>query len=106
MARILRSDKLFFASIVALIIAGFVIFSSASLGLLARQGASFSVVALKQALLAIVGIIVMLGSARVPYTFWRKYALVIFCFSLLATVSVFIPHLGFSSGGSPCIRKR
>ena len=47
-------DKTFLLSIVLLVIAGFFIFSSASLGLLAREGISYSSVAIKQFLVGFV----------------------------------------------------
>lgn len=96
----LRVDKLFFIAVLLLVSAGFFIFSSASLGLLAREGISYSVVALKQMGTIVGGLVIMLGISQVNYSFWRKYALHIFIFSLLATILVFIPHIGFAHNGA------
>ncbi len=84
-----------------LVVIGFSIFSSASLGLLAREGASFSSVALGQIVFGIVGgSIALFLASIVHYRWWRQYAFYIFLFTLLLTVLVFEPHIGFSHGGA------
>jgi cell division protein FtsW len=94
-------DKTFFLSTALLVIAGFFIFSSASMGLLAREGVSYSTVAGKQFIVGFVlGGIFLLGFARIPYMFWRKYAFYIFCASIVACICVFLPKIGFEHGGA------
>ncbi len=94
-------DKVFLLATVALVVAGFFIFSSASLGLLARQGISYSSVAVKQFLVGFVaGAIFLLVFARIPYKVWRKYAFFIFLLSIIACIAVFLPKIGFSHGGA------
>lgn len=94
-------DRLFLISIVLLLVAGFFIFSSASLGLLAREGISYSNVAIKQFLIGFVaGGITLIVAARIPYKFWRQYAFYIFLVSIILCICVFLPKIGFAHGGA------
>jgi cell division protein FtsW len=96
-----NADKVFLLSTLLLVVAGFFIFSSASLGYLARQGISYSTVALKQFLVGFVaGGIVLIIAAKIEYRSWRRYAFYIFLLSILACIAVFIPHIGFAHGGA------
>jgi cell division protein FtsW len=92
---------MFLLSIVLLVVIGFFIFSSAALGLLAREGISYSSVALKQVLIGFVagGITLVLG-ARIPYKVLRKYAFYIFLLSIILCILVFLPKIGFAHGGA------
>lgn len=83
-----------------LVCTGFFIFSSASLGLLARDGARLSSVAFNQIVFGIVGgIIAMAITSNIHYRFWRKYAFYIMGLGLVLTLLVFTP-LGFEHGGA------
>lgn len=94
-------DTLLLVLIVLMIAGGFLIFSSASLGLMARDGASFSSVASSQFFFGVVGgSIIMLMMSNIYYRNWRKYAFYFFLFSLLATVAVFLPGIGMTHGGA------
>lgn len=94
-------DKLFLVSIILLVIAGFFIFSSASLGLLAREGISYSSVAIKQFLVGFVaGGLILVATTRIPYKFWQKYAFYIFLTSIILCIAVFLPKIGFAHGGA------
>jgi cell division protein FtsW len=94
-------DTIFLFIVIILVGAGFLIFSSASLGLLARQGASFGSVAFGQFAFGIIGgSIALFLTSNVYYRHWRRFAFYIFLFSLLATAAVFIPGLGMSHGGA------
>lgn len=94
-------DKPLFFAVLVLVFIGFLIFSSASLGLLARSGASFSSVALGQIVLGIIGGIGgLLLATRIPYRTYKTYALHIFIGSIFVTLLAFIPGLGFSYGGA------
>lgn len=75
-------------------------FASASLGLLAREGARFSSVATSQILFGIVGgAIALTITANVHYRVWRKYAFYIMLLGLAITALVFTP-LGMEHGGA------
>lgn len=94
-------DRTLLGIILILVTVGFFIFSSASLGLLAREGARFSSVAFSQIVFGIIG-----GGAalflmsNLYYRNLRKYAFYIFLVTLIITLLVFIPGIGFSHGGA------
>ena len=96
-----KVDRTFALIVVILTCAGFVIFSSASLGLLARNGASFSKVALSQLFFGIgLGSLAAYGLSRVQYRLWRKWSLPILILSIVATLLVFLPYIGAEYGGA------
>ncbi len=84
-----------------LVVVGFFIFSSASLGLLARDGARFSGVAMNQLLFGVVGgLILLFITSALHYRFWRKYALYFFLSVLILTSLTLVPGIGFEHGGA------
>jgi cell division protein FtsW len=94
-------DKQFLFLIIVLIVFGFVIFSSASLGLLAQGGGKYSNVAFSQTFFGLfLGTIALIVTSRIHYRAWRKYAFWLFLGALILTVMVFIPGLGFEHGGA------
>lgn len=94
-------DRPFLFLTTALVGLGFFIFSSASLGLLAREGARYSSVAFNQIFFGIVlGGIVMLLVSTLHYRIWQKYALHLFVGACTLTLLVFEPHIGFEYGGA------
>lgn len=94
-------DRILLILTIALVIIGFLIFTSASLGLLAREGARFSSVALNQVLFGIVGGgIACFITSTLHYRWWRQYAFYIYIFCIILTLCVFIPGLGLSHGGA------
>lgn len=95
-----KIDRLFFIATLLLVGAGFFIFSSASLGLLAREEVSYTMVALKQIVIIAIGLVGMFIASRIPYQLWRMYAPHIFIFSLVVTLLVFVPYIGFAHNGA------
>ena len=95
-----RADKIFFGIVVALALVGIFIFTSASLGLFARDGAAFSTVALKQIIFGTLGVVSLLFFANLDYRIWKKYSFYIFMISLALVALVFVSSIGFSSGGA------
>ncbi len=94
-------DSILLILVFVMVVIGFFIFSSASLGLLARSGASFGSVAFSQFFFGIVGGgIAMLITSNVFYRNWRQYAFYIFVATALFTLAVFIPGLGMTHGGA------
>lgn len=86
---------------IILIVAGFFIFSSASLGVLARDEVKFGNVAFNQVFYGLfLGSIACLFVARIDYHVWRKYAFVLFIVGIVMTLLVFIPGIGFEHGGA------
>ncbi|MBX9906465.1 putative lipid II flippase FtsW [Patescibacteria group bacterium] len=96
-----KIDRILLGIVLVLVSGGFLIFSSASLGLLGREGARFSSIALSQFVFGIVGGLTALTvMSAIHYRFWRKYAFYLFVIGLALTLAVFIPGLGMSHGGA------
>jgi len=94
-------DRTLLALTVTLVGLGFLIFSSASLGLLAREGARFSSVAINQVSFGIIGGgIALFIASTLHYRWWRQYAFYIFIATFILTCAVFIPQVGFEHGGA------
>lgn len=94
-------DRVLLAIVIGLVVMGFMIFTSASLGLLARNGASFSSVAFSQIVFGIIGGgISMFLTSQIYYRNWRKYAFYIFLFTCILTLMVFMPVIGMEHGGA------
>lgn len=86
---------------IILIVVGFFIFSSASLGVLARDEVKFSNVAFNQIFYGLFfGSIACLVFARIDYHVWRKYSFVFLIGSIILTLLVFIPGIGIEHGGA------
>ncbi len=95
------TDRILFLSILTLVIGGLFIFLSASLGLLAGNGAQFSDVALGQIVLGLGGgTVALLIAMTLPYRLWRRVALFGFVASLILTLAVFVPHFGVELNGA------
>ena len=96
-----KIDKVLFWNIIILVIVGFIIFLSETLGLTARDSVKHSSIIIKQIVLGIgFGGIACYFFSKMHYLHLRKYAFWIFIAALLLTLTVFIPGLGFSSGGA------
>ena len=96
-----KIDRVFMLLTAVLVVAGFFIFSSASLGVLASNEGKFSNVAFNQLFLGIfLGSLACIVFARIDYSMWRKLALPIFILSIILTLLVFAPHIGFGHGGA------
>jgi cell division protein FtsW len=95
-----KIDRFFLFSTIALTVAGFVIFLSASLGLLAQNGASFGGVAVKQVISLVIGVGLFFAFSRVKYVWWRRAALFILVGAIGVNLLLFIPSLALSHGGA------
>lgn len=95
-----KSDRVFLFVTLLLIAVGFFVFMSASLGLVAREGANFMTVILKQAGIALIGIIAMIVASNIDVKRYRKVAPLIFLAALGLTALVFAPYVGFTHGGA------
>ena len=96
-----KIDKSFLIITLILLFGGFFIFTSASLGLLAREGVDFFTVAFNQIFFGLIlGLIAMAWFSKTDFKKWNKYAFYIFLASLALTALVFVPGLGFSHGGA------
>ncbi len=95
-----NTDRPFFFITLGLVIFGFVIFASASLGLLAKDGARFSGIFINQLVSLGAGIIAFLITFRIKPTFWSKHTLALFAGSVVAMLLVFIPFLSLEHAGA------
>jgi cell division protein FtsW len=96
-----RVDKPFLVWTLILVVAGFFIFSSASLGLLARAGTNFSAVTFSQTVLGLfLGSFAMFITMRVDPKFWKKYAFYFLLLAIILNILVLLPHIGFDHGGA------
>lgn len=93
-------DRFFLASTAALTIAGFIIFLSASLGLLSQTGATFGTVATKQALSLLIGATAFFVISRIKYTFWKKLATPVLLCAIAINLLLFIPSLTMHFNGA------
>ncbi len=93
-------DRFFLLSTAALTLAGFVIFLSASLGLLAQNGVSFGSTAVKQLISLGLGIILFYVFSRLNYVWWRRSASFILIGAILVNLLLFIPSLALFHGGA------
>lgn len=96
-----KVDRPFLLTTLLLVIIGFFIFSSASLGLLSREGVRFSSVAVSQLVFGIGGgFLALLAFANISYRSYRVYAPHAFGVALFLTTLVFIPGLGYEANGA------
>lgn len=96
-----RIDRVLFITVMLLIVFGLIIFFSASLGLLARDGVKLGSVAFNQLFFGIfLGGIACLIVSNIPYRFLGAYSIWFFVIGLILTFCVFIPGFGFESGGA------
>lgn len=96
-----KIDKSFLVVAVILIVAGFFIFSSASLGLLARESSNYSSVAFSQTVLGLfLGTVAMVIASRLDSGIWKKFALFIFIFTVVLNILVLFPQIGSMHGGA------
>lgn len=94
-------DNLLLILVGVLVTGGFLIFSSASLGLMAREGATFASVAFSQFTFGVLGGgVALFLMSNIHYRHWRKYAFYIFILTLIATLLVFVPGLGMTHAGA------
>ena len=102
MSRSRRSiDVQFLVATLLLAVSGFIIFTSASLGLLVQKHVSYGDVIWDQLFLGFIGGFIALGiTAHIHYRFWRKYAFWFFLASVLVSLLVFIPALNIEYGGA------
>jgi cell division protein FtsW len=94
-------DRTFLIITIVLIVAGFFIFSSASLGLLAKEGSSYSSITFSQTVLGLfLGSIAMIVASRLDYRIWRTSAFWFFLAAIFINILVLIPSIGFEHGGA------
>ena len=94
-------DRIFFMLVLGIVFIGLAIFSSAALGLLARESSSVSRDILLQAGLGLgLGLLALAVARAVPLLWIKRSAPYIFIATLIFTALVFVPGIGFHSGGA------
>lgn len=97
----IKVDIPFLISVIILVLGGFLIFSSASLGLLSKHSIKYANVAFNQTIFGLfLGSIACFATSHINYTFWKKHAFYIFLIGIVATLLVFIPGIGVEHGGA------
>lgn len=101
MKKVHSVDKVFLGLTFLLASVGLFVFTSASFGLFARKGFSLHDLLFDQVVLGLfLGVIAMFVVSRMPLQLLRTYALHIFIGSIVFTLLVFVPHIGFAHGGA------
>jgi len=96
-----KVDKPFLLVSIILMVAGFFIFSSASLGLLAKEVSNYSSIAFSQTVFGLfLGTIAMVIASRLNPNIWRKLAFYIFLIAIIVNILVLIPGIGFEHAGA------
>lgn len=97
----ISGDRVFLTLTLILALAGLAIFSSAALGLLARESSSVSHDILLQTVLGFgVGFISFFIALRLPFPLLKKFAPYLYVLSIILTLLVFVPGVGFHAGGA------
>jgi len=96
-----KIDKIFFGIVIALVVIGLITFTSASLGILAKNEAKFYGVIFSQLTFGILGgLIALFLGLKIPYKWYKKYSLLLFILSILLTALVLVPGIGQAHGGA------
>jgi cell division protein FtsW len=96
-----KIDRVLLIVVGLLVFGGFIVFLSASLGLTAKNSATYSSVVFNQLFFGLIlGGITAFVVSRVDFTFWKKVSLYLFIIAIILTLLVFVPNFGFESGGA------
>lgn len=97
-----RVNGLLLAIILILVGVGFMIFLSASVGLVARDtGADFKSIIFNQTIFGLIpGLLLMFAMSRIQYRKLRAWSFYLLLFAIFLSCLVFIPGLGFEHGGA------
>lgn len=99
--RIISGDRIFFMLVLGIVLAGLAIFSSAALGLLARESSSVSQDILLQAGLGFgLGFLALLAARAFPLDSLKRFAPYIYLATIAFTAAVFIPGIGLRANGA------
>ena len=97
----MKADPILKGLISTFLIVGFFILASASIGITASMKLPSYYFILRQFLTGgLVGLALLIIGYRVQYKLWRPWAIWIFLLSMAVTAAVFLPGIGFSTGGA------
>lgn len=101
MSSVRHIDRPFLIVTALLVLVGMLVFSSAALGLLARDGIQFSSVATSQFVFGVGGgLLVLSVLSHIRYRTYRAYAPALFVVALILTALVFVPGIGYEANGA------
>jgi len=96
-----KIDKTFLTSFLFLLVAGLLVFISASLGIYARDNAKFTSIIFSQIFFGFfLGSIACFIISNIKYKYWQRFSFYIFILSIIATLLVFVPGIGIRHGGA------
>ncbi len=96
-----KVDKKFLVTVLILLSIGLVTFISTSLGMYVNNKALLFSIMLKHIGLGVLGgLLLMYIVSHIDFHFWKKYSLYIYLLSLVITLLVFVPGVGFGHGGA------
>lgn len=94
-------DKPFLFSVIVLTIVGFIVFYSASLGILAESSEKYSSITFSQAVLGLLlGSLAMVGMSKMDYKNLRKYAFWLLLGGVILNILVLFPEIGVKYNGA------
>ncbi|MFA6226967.1 MAG: putative peptidoglycan glycosyltransferase FtsW [Candidatus Paceibacterota bacterium] len=94
-------DKVFFSTVLIMAVLGFAVFTSASMGILAKDSAKFASIMFRQVFWGLfVGFVACYLVSRLDYRILKKYSFYIFLLSVISMILVFVPQLGVSINGA------
>ncbi len=93
-------DKTFLGISLVLLVGGYFIFTSASFGLLLKDGGIFTNTALTQLAAIALGLVLCYVASRIPLSFIREYAWLWLTLGAVLMALVFVPGLGVAYGGA------
>ncbi|HRH25929.1 MAG TPA: FtsW/RodA/SpoVE family cell cycle protein [Candidatus Paceibacterota bacterium] len=95
------ADKGLFFLVIGLVVVGYIIFFSASLGLLGRDETTIGGIALKQAVVGILGgAVALFVCSIIPTDHIRRFSPWIFIGAIFVNMLIFIPGMSISAGGA------
>lgn len=97
-------DRPLLISILLLASVGFLVFLSASLGLLSRDTVQFGSIAFRQIFFGLVPglILLFVFGSKIHFSYWRRISFWAFVGAIVLNIAILIPwlHIGFSHGGA------
>lgn len=95
-----KRDSILFAVVIGIVLAGIFGLISASLGLFEGGSSPFKVLSRQFAIGLGLGLALFFITDKIHYRFWHRTALWFFLAAFFLTLLVFVPSLGFKSGGA------
>src|SRR3989344_5508061 len=99
--KLLSGDRIFLMLVLSIALTGLAIFSSATLGLLARENTSIPQHRLQQAGFGPgLGCLAFLAARAISLAWTRRFAPYLYLLTIVFTALVFVPDIGFNAGGA------